>query len=562
MRRVGLLVLVTLAFATLPTPLAAGHDGFPALPTPPLHPSVRAVLPQSMRGGAGPTRAQPTADVAPAPYPSTEAFRLHSRVGASRVLYLDFTGFTLAADSWWRSDGFTAAPFDSDGSPTTWSPGEIATIQSIHLRMAEDYAPFDIDVTTEDPGVAAIDRSSADDDVYGGRVVVTNSPYTSICGSFCAGISNVGNVDLIGPDHERAQPSWVFSDNSQNPEYLANNASHEFGHQMGLSHDGNTSVNGVALEYDIGHGMWAPLMGWGFVQPVSQWSRGEYNGANNTEDDFAVAGSHGIALVPDDAGARWRPTDDLVPGRAQLIGVAPSRDVDAWRYVAPCSGTFTFAADVAAVSPNLSLELRLSDFSGAVLADDSTQPVRVDGDLATGMGGTVTGTLTRGTSYALTVLPLANGTPATGWSNYANVGRYSFAVTPNCVEPSRPVLVPGAFGTSEGNAGRKQFAIPITLSAPATDVVTVRYRAWPVSGIGYATAGVDYLPVRPGTLTFRPGETVKTVNVTVLGDTVKETPLYLGEWFFVRFDSPSANARLDDSSYFSGLGIGIIGDDD
>lgn len=70
-----------------------------------------------------------------------------------------------------------------------------------------------------------------------------------------------------------------------------------------------------------------------------------------------------------------------------------------------------------------------------------------------------------------------------------------------------------------------------------------------------------YLPVSPGTLTFLPGETTKYVPVTVLGDTLKEPPLWLGEWFFVKFHSPSANAGLDVDT-FSGLGFGIIGDDD
>jgi hypothetical protein len=72
---------------------------------------------------------------------------------------------------------------------------------------------------------------------------------------------------------------------------------------------------------------------------------------------------------------------------------------------------------------------------------------------------------------------------------------------------------------------------------------------------------VDFVAVAPGKLTFLPGETVKTVPVTVFGDTVKEPPLYLGEWFVVQFSSPSANARLDTYTFY-GLGVGIIGDDD
>ncbi|KAF6260322.1 hypothetical protein COO60DRAFT_898787 [Scenedesmus sp. NREL 46B-D3] len=52
--------------------------------------------------------------------------------------------------------------------------------------------------------------------------------------------------------------------------------SHEVGHNMGLSHDGTASVG-----YYRGHGDWAPIMGVAYSRNVSQWSRGDYSGANN-----------------------------------------------------------------------------------------------------------------------------------------------------------------------------------------------------------------------------------------------------------------------------------------
>jgi hypothetical protein len=33
---------------------------------------------------------------------------------------------------------------------------------------------------------------------------------------------------------------------------------------------------------------WAPIMGLGYYQPFSQWSKGEFTGADNTQDDLAV----------------------------------------------------------------------------------------------------------------------------------------------------------------------------------------------------------------------------------------------------------------------------------
>ena len=80
-------------------------------------------------------------------------------------------------------------------------------------------------------------------------------------------------------------------------------ASHEAGHTFGLSHDGGS----VSPNYYDGHGAWAPIMGRPIdpARPVTQWSRGEYSGANNYEDDLAIiangrSGSPGAGYRPDD----------------------------------------------------------------------------------------------------------------------------------------------------------------------------------------------------------------------------------------------------------------------
>jgi hypothetical protein len=41
-----------------------------------------------------------------------------------------------------------------DGSPITWSAAELADVLAIWRALSEDYAPWDVDVTTEDPGDA------------------------------------------------------------------------------------------------------------------------------------------------------------------------------------------------------------------------------------------------------------------------------------------------------------------------------------------------------------------------------------------------------------------------
>ena len=48
-------------------------------------------------------------------------------------------------------------------------------IQSVWQRVAEDYSMFDVDVTTQDPGLAAIDRTDVNDQNYGTRALITNT---------------------------------------------------------------------------------------------------------------------------------------------------------------------------------------------------------------------------------------------------------------------------------------------------------------------------------------------------------------------------------------------------
>jgi len=62
-----------------------------------------------------------------------------------------FQGATLTNTAWNSSSQttITALPFDIDGVPYSFSTAELERIQYIWQRVAEDYAPFDVDVTTE-----------------------------------------------------------------------------------------------------------------------------------------------------------------------------------------------------------------------------------------------------------------------------------------------------------------------------------------------------------------------------------------------------------------------------
>jgi hypothetical protein len=100
---------------------------------------------------------------------------------------------------------------------------------------------------------------------------------------------------------------------------------------------------------------------------------------------------------------------------------------------------------------------------------------------------------------------------------------------------------------NEGNAGATTATFTVTLSAAAASAVTVNY----ATADGTAAAGSDYAAAS-GALTFAIGETTKTVNVTVSGDTTVEP----NETFVVNLSGVSG-ATIADAQ-----GQGMIVNDD
>ena len=68
-------------------------------------------------------------------------------------------------------------PYDIDGNTSAFSDTEQQRIYDIWKVVADDYAPFDVDVTTQDPGVDGLRKTSAGDGAYGKRIVITSSDW-------------------------------------------------------------------------------------------------------------------------------------------------------------------------------------------------------------------------------------------------------------------------------------------------------------------------------------------------------------------------------------------------
>ena len=428
-----------------------------------------------------------------------DPFALNSRPGSARTIYLDFTGTRITGTGWNAYTGnpdFAASAFDTDGDPSTFSANEQAVVRSVWLRVAEDYAPFDVNVTTQDPGQDAITRSGASDTTYGTRALITGDTVVyGACG--CGGIAYVGAYDEP-LDHAYYQPALVFQRGaSSSAKGLAEAASHEVGHNLGLHHDGTPTA-----DYSTGQGSWAPIMGVGYYRPVTQWSKGDYAGASNPEDDLAVIAGHGLAPAADDHGDTAAAATGLSYGGAATAGViGTSADVDRFRFTVAEAGPATVRVTPQAPGGNLDVALSLLDGSGALVAA-ANPAVGGTGDTASGLGATLTQTLAAGT-YDVVVDGSGDGDPAaTGYSDYGSLGRYAVRAAPS----------PAPLGIATSTPPRGMVGTPYAATWTASGGTTPY--AWTVVG-GASPAGTTL--AADGTLSGTPaaaGVSTMTLRVT------------------------------------------------
>ena len=115
-------------------------------------------------------------------------------------------------------------------------------------------------------------------------------------------------------------------------------------------------------------------------------------------------------------------------------------------------------------------------------------------------------------------------------------------------DDSTPGLSVTDVSLPEGDTGDSIATFTVALGAPSAFPISVDV----ATADGTATQPSDYDPVGTTTLTFAPGETTKTVDVTIHGDTTVEPD----ETFTVQLSNPVGASIAD------GVGNGTIVDDD
>ena len=144
-----------------------------------------------------------------------------STASAPAVLFLDFDGHNVSGTSWNYNGPIVAAPAGLNTDQIT----------EIYNRIAEDYRPFNINVTTDQSKytAAAANRRM--------RVIFTTT--YEWYGSSAGGVAYTGS--FTWGDNT---PCFIFTSLlGYNAKYLAEAGAHEAGHTFGLRHQASYDAN-------------------------------------------------------------------------------------------------------------------------------------------------------------------------------------------------------------------------------------------------------------------------------------------------------------------------------
>ena len=291
--------------------------------------------------------------------PAVPAFSSNS--GAAATLYLDFNGHF--EPTWGKYSNALTPVFSKDADLTTFSSTELAIINEVWQRVSEDFAPFNINVTTVNPGDFSNGKAL--------RVAIGGS-WQDWYGNSAGGVGLYDSFTDVDPN-----VVYVFREvNFGKANNIADAASHEAGHALGLRHQSSFDANGdVIEEYRSGTDQKGPIMGNHYPSARTTWAYGQSSYLDSDknviyagmQDDMAVIASatNGFGYRADDFGSKI--------GEAYLMGnvssygqisnisgiIGKTSDADWFQFNVTTAGRLSLQANVAAVGANLDAKLSL-----------------------------------------------------------------------------------------------------------------------------------------------------------------------------------------------------------
>ena len=329
---------------------------------------------------------------------------LSSYSSASAVIFLDFDGHTVENGPWNISGPIYCG---ASGLNT-------AQMTEVFNRVAEDYRPFNLNVTTDSTKYFAAPLTQRM------RVIVT---ITSEWYGPAGGVAYVGSFSW-GDD----TPCFVFSALlSYNPKNVSEAASHEAGHTLGLFHQSLYDASCVkTAEYNPGTGTgeigWAPIMGVGYSKNLTLWNNGPNSyGCNSIQSDLDVIidAVNGFTYRNDDHADNFASATNspFVSNLFNVNGVVTrNTDADFFRITTTTFGRFQLNAvpyNVGASNSGSDLDMQVSLYNNSQVLLNVYNP-------GTLLSSVIDSMINAGTYYLK-----VEGRGNVNAPNYASLGSYS-----------------------------------------------------------------------------------------------------------------------------------------
>lgn len=370
--------------------------------------------------------------------------KLSSYPSAAATIFLDFDGHYVSGTIW------------NNGNPINCAPCPMTDVQIIEAfnRVAEDYRPFNINITTDSAVFLAAPIAQ--------RVRMIITPTSAWC-------PGVGGVAIIGSfTWGDDTPGFVFCDQlgPNSPKMVGECIAHESGHTLGLDHQSKYDPNNCNYlqEYNSGAGGgeigWAPIMGNSYYRNFSNWNNGPTPwGCTAVQDNLeTITTMNGFGYRTDDYTATMNGSTYTVPSTSFTVNgiITTNADKDAFRVVLSRNSNVHFSAIPGNVGSNyigadLDIKIDLYNSTGTLIRTY---------DPATSLSVTIDTILLTGTYYLVVD---GTGNPYIG--EYGSLGSYTLSGS-NAPLPIRDITL-----TGNADKGKHNLNWKITADEPIRSIV-------------------------------------------------------------------------------------------